>query len=147
MEARELMTSNPTYCLPNDSPMKAAHIMREKNVGLVPVVADEQSKRLVGVVTDRDLVMRIMATDRKPENLKVNDVMTKNPITVKPDTSDREVEQTMAEHRVRRVLVTEGNEQLLGVIAQADIARRGTTEEIVELLKIVSEPTKGTHNR
>ena len=80
MTCRDLMTADPVACLPNDPVARAAEIMREENVGAVPVVTDLHERRLVGIVTDRDLALQVIGESLDAQATKVEDVMTKNPV-------------------------------------------------------------------
>lgn len=144
MKARDLMTPHPHVVTPDDPVSRAAVIMRDHDVGVLPVVDDLSGMRLRGVITDRDIVVRCTAAKHWPD-CAVADHMTLGPLdTVSPAADAHEVMELMKEDRVRRVLVTEG-ERLVGVIAQADLARReGPVEpvEVVTVLERISEPAR-----
>jgi len=131
-----IMSDNPTACLPSDSVIEAARLMKANDVGSIPVVEDNQERRLVGIVTDRDIVMRVVAEARDAKTTMVEDVMTRDLMTVGPDDDVGRVIAAMEEHQVRRILVVDGDGRLVGIIAQADIAARmeapETTAEVVE---------------
>ena len=142
MKARDLMTPNPAVVTPDDPVSRAAEIMRDRDVGMVPVVDDLSGMRLRGVITDRDIAVRCLAA-RHPPGCPVGDHMTAAPLdTVSPAANVHEVMELMKEDRVRRVMVTEG-ERLVGVIAQADLARReGPVDPVAveKVLERISEP-------
>jgi CBS domain-containing protein len=141
MQARDLMTPNPRVVTPDQPVSRAAEIMRDYDVGAVPVV-DGPALRLRGVITDRDIAVRCTAAGHAP-TCTVADHMTVAPLdTVRSDADVHEVMEVMKDARVRRVMVTEG-ERLAGVIAQADLARReGPFEplEVEKVLERISEP-------
>lgn len=133
---QEIMTQNPVCCLPEDSIVKAANSMKTQDVGPIPVVENEQNRRLVGIVTDRDIVIKAVAEGLNPETTKVSRVMTPNPLTCFPDDDLDDVIETMEQNQIRRIPVVDHNNRLVGIIAQADIATRlektKTTGEVVE---------------
>jgi CBS domain-containing protein len=143
MKARDLMTSNPEVVTPDDPLTRAAQIMRDINVGIVPVVEDRSSMRLQGVITDRDIAIRHVAEGHQRECL-VRDHMTSRDLdAVHPDADEREVFRLMERDRVRRIPVVEEDRRLVGIIAQADIAARlGSRKprEVEEVVERISEP-------
>jgi CBS domain-containing protein len=142
MKARDLMTAQPFVVTPDEPVSHAAEIMRDRDVGLVPVVDDRRRMSLRGVITDRDIAIRCVA-EKHGHDCRVMDHMTVEPLdTVWPDADVHEVMEVMKDDRVRRVLVTEGD-RLVGVIAQADLARlEGPIEpvEVEKVLERISEP-------
>jgi CBS domain-containing protein len=120
MKARDLMTSNPECVTADESIQRAAQIMRDKDVGSVPVVDDRSSMRLAGVITDRDIAIRHVAEGHSGSDA-VRTHMSGNVRSVGPDASTDEVLNAMRDAKVRRVPVVEGD-RLVGIIAQADIA-------------------------
>jgi CBS domain-containing protein len=145
MKAQEIMTSNPACCVADDTAQQAASLMAECDCGVIPVVEDKQSMRLMGVVTDRDLAVRGLAQGKGPE-AKVRDLMTSNPSCCSPDDNVKDVERVMAEQQVRRVPVVDDSGCCLGVIAQADLARTAeqkggvTDREVARVVERISEP-------
>jgi CBS domain-containing protein len=143
MKARDLMTGNPAAVTPDEPVQRAAQIMRDRNVGVVPVVADLESMRLRGIVTDRDLAVRCIAAGRL-EECRVGEVMTASGLdTVAPDADQREVIELMKRDQVRRIPVVEDGDRLVGIISQADLAvRLGPREprEVESVLERISEP-------
>lgn len=143
MKARDLMTRNPESVTPEDSVRRAAQIMRDLNVGIVPVVDDRDSLRLRGVVTDRDIALRCVAEGR-PQECRVGDVMTSDSLdTVSPDAEEDEVMGLMKRDQIRRIPVVEDGNRLVGIISQADLAvRLGPREPkaVEAVLERISEP-------
>jgi len=143
MKARDLMTENPEFVTPDEPITRAAQIMRDIDVGMVPVVDSPESRRLQGVITDRDIAIRHVAAGHTRE-CRVRDEMTSGRIgTVRPDTDEEEVIRIMEREQVRRLPVVDEENRLVGIIAQADIATRlgrSKPEKVEELVEKISEP-------
>jgi CBS domain-containing protein len=140
MKARDLMTENPECVTESDSIERAAQLMRELNVGLLPVVDDGGSRRLRGVITDRDIAVRHVAEGHHGQ-CRVGDEMSHDRLlTVSPDDDDRTVMNRMREGQVRRIPVVE-NDRVVGIIAQADLALESPdTQEVHRTIEKISEP-------
>jgi len=124
MHCSEIMTKNPEFCLPNDSVLRAAQLMKDEDVGPIPIVEDKQTRKLTGIITDRDLVLKVMAEARDPKSTPVEAVMTDDVVTCKAnDDLDRAI-KLMQDYQIRRIPVVDQNDHLLGIIAQADVATR-----------------------
>jgi CBS domain-containing protein len=117
---RELMTTNPTTVEPSAPVADAARVMKQQDVGPVPVV--ENGDRLAGIVTDRDIVLRVVAEGGDPQSTTVGEIMSRDLATVDPDQPLEEALRLMARHQVRRLPVCEEDGRLVGIVAQADIA-------------------------
>jgi len=132
---RDLMTAGPTSIASDAMAVEAARRMLSEDVGSLPVVDGET---LVGMVTDRDLVLKVVAKDLDPNKIPVSDVCTENPVTVGADESLDEALQRMAKEQVRRLpVVSDG--QLVGILAQADVARHTNAESTGRLVEEISE--------
>ena len=128
---QEAMTSNPTAITPDTTVQEAARVMKTEDVGALPIVEDG---RLTCVVTDRDLAIRGLAEGTSPET-PVRDIASKDVATIDPQQSLEEAARMMAEHQVRRLPVVEEDGRLVGMLAQADVAKAGhdtLTGEVVE---------------
>src|SRR5688572_28318061 len=117
---REVMSSNPTSVDPSATVVEAAKLMRDEDVGSLPVV---ENGRLTGVVTDRDIAVRAVAEGKDPQSTKVADVCSGDLVTIDPQQDLDEALRLMARHQVRRLPVVEEDGRLVGVVAQADVAR------------------------
>lgn len=117
---RELMTTKPTTVEPSRTVVDAARVMKQEDVGPVPVV--ENGDRLAGIVTDRDIVLRVVAEGGDPQSTTVGEIMSRDLVTVDPDQPLDEALRLMARHQVRRLPVCEEDGRLVGIVAQADIA-------------------------
>jgi CBS domain-containing protein len=139
MKVRDLMTSDPSTVRPTDPCAQAATLMRQEDCGAIPVVEDA---RLVGIVTDRDIVVRAVAAGKDPRSTPVSEVMSADPITVKPDSDSDEAARLMAEFQVRRLpVVADG--RLLGIFVTAQLARRESPKEVGGTIREISEPASG----
>jgi len=149
--AREFMTVRPDWCTPDDDLTRVGRIMKEDDCGIVPIVKDSASDELIGVVTDRDIALYVTAQDRKPSQIRVRECMSTNLVTAGPDYTEDILLQQMAEHRIRRLMIVEGKNKLVGVVAQADLARDpgGPKDRtrIVEAIKEISEPAISARSR
>ena len=124
MHCSEIMTKNPEFCLPNDPVLKVAQLMKDEDVGPIPIVEDKQTKKLTGIVTDRDLVLKVMAEARDPKSTPVEAVMTDEVVACEANDDLDKAIKLMQDYQIRRIPVVDKNDHLLGIIAQADVATR-----------------------
>lgn len=134
-EIRELMTSNPTTCEPSSTVVECAKVMAREDVGPIPIV---EGGRLKGIVTDRDLVVRVIAEGRDPGSTTVGEIASGDLVTVEPDTSLDKALKLMSKNQVRRLPVVEDG-RLVGIIAQADVARAADEERTGEVVQDISQ--------
>lgn len=140
-KCRDIMTADPAFCIPTDPASMAARLMRDHDTGSIPVAEDRKTKRLVGIVTDRDLAISVVAEERDPAGTTVGDVMTPNPIVCRPGDDLDAAIHAMERHQVRRIPVTDVEGRLAGMISQADIAvHSGAPEKIGKVVEEVSKP-------
>ena len=144
MEARDLMTKNPRTCEPGDTLRAVIAIMREEDCGIVPITEGNGQGRVVGVVTDRDIALRLGETDERPSSVRASAVMSSSIVSVEPGADLDEVSRQMKDAQVRRILVCEDG-RLLGVIATADLAREAKAKETGRVIEKISEPTGRVH--
>jgi CBS domain-containing protein len=135
-QIRELMTVRPRTVKQGDSVVEAAKLMRGEDTGIAPIVDGE---RLVGVVTDRDIAIRVVAEGRDPQTTKVEEIASQNLITIDPQQQLDEALRLMAKHQVRRLPVVEEDGKLVGIVAQADVARHAGAERTGEVVEEISE--------
>jgi CBS domain-containing protein len=131
---REVMTPSPETVEPGRPTSEAAKLMKKADAGMIPVV---ENGDLVGTVTDRDIVLRVVAEGKSPETTAVGEIASVEPVTVAPEQDLEEALRLMAQHQVRRLPVVE-NGRLIGVIAQADVAREGDEREVGETVEQIS---------
>jgi len=132
---KDVMTSNPCTIDAGKSVAYAAKMMREEDVGLAPIVDGD---KLIGMLTDRDIAIRIVAEGKNPDQVKVADVASKQVVTIDSQQDLEEALRIMAKHQVRRLAVVEEGGKLVGVVAQADIAREGDDKQTGELVEEIS---------
>jgi CBS domain-containing protein len=119
---------------------KAAALMKSEDVGSMPVIENEQTKKLVGIVTDRDLALKIVAEGRDAKSTKVDAVMTHKVLTCRADDDLQKALDAMSEHQLRRIPVVDNDNRILGIIAQADVATRvDQPEKTAEMVKEISQ--------
>jgi CBS domain-containing protein len=123
-KCNEVMTKNPVCCLPNDMVAKVAKSMKRKNVGSIPVIDNEKTRKLVGIVTDRDLALKIVAKELDAKSTKVEAVMTRKVVTCHSEDDLQKALDAMSEYQLRRIPVVDKDYKVIGIIAQADVATR-----------------------
>ncbi len=142
MRVKQIMTPNPASCTPEWTARDVAALMRDRDCGSIPIVESATSNRLVGTVTDRDLAVRGLAAGLGPQT-PVRDLMTPDPITCVPEDEIEDLRQVMIEQQVRRVPVVDVDGMLVGIVAQADIAREdgaASDREVGRIVEAISEP-------
>jgi len=132
----DLMTSNPSTIEADKTVVDAAKLMRDEDAGLIPIV---EGQKLAGTITDRDIAIRVVAEGKDPQSSTVRDVMTSRLVTVDPDQDLDEALRLMAEHQVRRLPVVEEDGKLVGIVAQADIAKHTSDEQTGEVVQQISQ--------
>ena len=133
---RDVMTSNPCTIDAEKPVAYAAKMLRDEDVGLAQIVEDD---KLIGMLTDRDIAIRVVAEGRDPGQVKVRDVESKQVVTIDPQQDLDEALRIMAKHQVRRLPVVEEDGRLVGVVAQADIAREGDDRKTGKLVEEISK--------
>jgi CBS domain-containing protein len=136
---RDAMTEEPRSIGQSASVVEAALLMREEDIGSLPIVDDE---KLVGMITDRDITMRVVAAAADPKMTTVADVYSRDLVSVEPDNDLEEALGLMARHQVRRLPVVE-NGRLVGILAQADIALSENETKTGELVEAISARSEG----
>jgi CBS domain-containing protein len=133
---RDTMTSDPRTVGPSAPVAEAARAMKEENVGAIPIT---EGDRLVGMVTDRDIAVRVVAEGKDPQSATVGEIASRELVTVDPDQSLDEAARLMARHQVRRVPVVEEDGRLVGILAQGDVAQLGDDALTGEVVERISE--------
>jgi CBS domain-containing protein len=140
LQAKDIMTATPACCTPDTPLPEVARQMVEHDCGAIPIVEDAMGKQVVGILTDRDIVTRTVAERRDPMDLKARDVMTPNVATVNENSSLSEVAEIMEQRQVRRIPVVDAQNCCVGIVSQADLARKGPEDMTAEMVREVSQP-------
>ena len=133
---RDLMTKSPRSLGSGSTVMEAARLMRDEDAGLIPVVEGE---KLVGTVTDRDIAIRVVAEGKSPESITVGEIASRELVTIDPQQDLDEALRLMARHQIRRLPVVEEVGRLVGIVAQADIARNASDAKTGDLVEDISK--------
>ncbi len=139
MFVKEIMTKDPACCSQDAGLQSVAKMMVDNDCGCIPVVDGSGSKTPVGIITDRDICCRAVAEGRNPLDLTANDVMTKNVVTVTPETSVEDCCNLMEENQIRRIAVVDENGSCCGIVAQADVAINAGDSKTAEVVQQVSK--------
>jgi CBS domain-containing protein len=140
MTCAEVMTPSPTCCNPQHTATEAAELMQREDVGLVPVTSVGGTK-LIGVLTDRDIVLKVVAAGRDPRSTAVTDVMSTDVFTCTPQDAVDTVMEMMASRQVRRVPIVDRNGSIVGIVSQADVATRiANAKETGQVVQAISAP-------
>ena len=136
---RDIMTTDVARVDCDTTVKEAAELLRSKDIGSLPVC---EGKKVIGMITDRDIALRVVADDRDPGSTTVSEIMTKDVVGVREDSELQEAERLMKEHQLRRLPVLNGQGELVGYLSLARVARSGSAESSGKVLKGVSEPSK-----
>lgn len=139
MQVSEIMTKNPAHAAPDTKIYEIAQMMVENDCGCIPIVENNDTKSPIGMITDRDIVVRSVAENKNPLDLTASDIMTGDIVTVSPDASVEECANLMENKQIRRVAVVDKNGALCGMVAQADIAINAPTHTTAEVVQEVSK--------
>jgi len=133
---RDFMTKDPRSVESSSNVVEAARLMRDVDAGIIPVVEGE---KLVGAVTDRDIAIRVVAEGKSPESTTVGEIASRELVTIDPQQDLDEALRLMAQHQVRRLPVVEEDGKLVGIVAQADIARNASDTQTGDLVEDISK--------
>jgi len=122
MRVKEIMTKDPICCIPQDNAQDAAYLMRTHNIGALPVVRGQTTRRLVGIVTDRDLCMTVLPRNVQAQTLSVASAMTQRPVTCRPEDQAEDCALQMQIYNIRRLPVVDENETCIGIVSLVDLA-------------------------
>lgn len=137
----EVMTTNPVCCLPTDNVILVAELMKSQNIGAVPVIENEETQKLIGIITDRDLALKVVGEGRDARTTRVEAVMTRKVVTCRADDDLKRAVDAMSEHQLRRMVIVDSANKVLGVISQADVATRvDQPVKTAEMVKDISQP-------
>lgn len=139
-KSSDVMTKDLVYCLPDETVANVAQLMKKEDIGPVLIVDNEENKTLVGIVTDRDLALKVVGEGRDPKNTRVEDVMTVKVVTSRAGDSVENAMKAMAQYQLRRIPVVDDRNRLVGIISQADVATRvNEPKKTAEVVKEISK--------
>ena len=144
MIVKEIMTNDPACCTSETSLQEVGQMMVDNDCGEIPVVENKETKRPIGVITDRDIVCRTVARGLNPMELTAADCMSEPCVTVTPEMSVEECSRIMEEHKIRRVPVVDSAGSCCGIVALADIVLYAKKTVAAEVVKEVSESTSAS---
>ena len=142
MQVREIMTTDPACCTADASLEEVAKAMVEHDCGEIPIVRSSSDKSLLGVVTDRDIVCRLVAQGRNPVDEAAEACMSTPVVSVRESTPVEDCAKLMEDHQIRRVPVVNGGGMVCGIVSQADIAKNASRKITADLVKDVSQPAR-----
>lgn len=136
----DVMTPKPVCCLPTDNLMMVAQLLKSENIGSLPVIENNETQKLIGIITDRDLALRIIGEGRDAKSTRVEAVMTRKVVTCRADDDVQRALDAMSDHQLRRIIVVDSVNKVLGIISQADVATRvDQSEKTAEMVKEISQ--------
>jgi CBS domain-containing protein len=142
MRVKDVMTQHPVCCRTSDTAQSVAKALRDEDVGSLPVVADWDSRRLIGIITDRDLCCSIIAQGLDPVTTSIEVIVRKNPVSCRAEQSLDACERLMQIHQVRRVPVVDEQGRCIGMLSQADLARLEQPDRLHRTVAEISKPAR-----
>jgi CBS domain-containing protein len=139
MKVREIMSRDPACCLLSDSAQAVARILCDRNIGSMPVVANQQSRKLVGMITDRDLCCSVVAQGLEPKTTPIEKLLTLAPVSCRDGENIEACERLMQEHQVRRIPIVDAEDRVIGIVSQADLALRDKPERVSKTVAEISK--------
>lgn len=136
----DVMTRHPICCTPQESVVDAARIMRDEDCGIVPIVEDKSTMRLVGLITDRDIAIRCVADGRNPQECTVRECGTERVFSLPAEASLKDCRQLMQSRQVRRVPIVDESGTLIGIVSLADLVQEVDDDKLGQTLDEISEP-------
>lgn len=145
MRAKDLMSISPVCCFPDTSLREAARLMTAHDCGSLPVIDGETTRQPLGVITDRDIVTRVVAAGRHPAEVTVRDCMSGPCVTVAASSTLDDCCDAMEASQIRRLVVVDEEDRVVGVIAQADVVAAASAAKTAEVLREISLPQDALH--
>jgi CBS domain-containing protein len=136
------MTSDPACCVLSDTAQAVARILCDRNIGSMPVVADHESRKLVGMITDRDLCCSVIAQGLDPKTTKIEKLISLAPFTCRDGENIETCERLMQEHRIRRVPIVDAEDRVIGMVSQADLALHDKPERVSKTVAEISKASQ-----
>ena len=142
MKIREIMSRDPACCLITDTAQTVANILCKCNIGSMPVVADSQSRKLVGMITDRDLCCSVIAQGLDPKTTQIEKLISFPPMSCRDGENIETCERLMQEHQVRRVPIVDAEDRVIGIVSQADLALHDKAERVSKTVAEISKTSQ-----
>lgn len=139
MKIRDIMTRDPACCVLSDTAQTVAKILCDRSVGSMPVVADRQSRKLVGMITDRDLCCSVIAQGMDPKTTPIEKFITIAPSSCREGENVEHCERLMQEHQVRRIPIVDAEDRVIGIVSQADLALKDKPERVSKTVAEISK--------
>ena|SRR5262252_6115702 len=139
MKIRDIMSREPACCVITDTAQTVAKILCDRNVGSLPVIADAESRKLVGMITDRDLCCSVIAQGLDPKTTKVDKLITLSAYTCREGENIEACERLMQEHQVRRIPIVDAEDRVIGIVSQADLALRDKADRVSKTVAEISK--------
>ena len=139
MKVREIMTREPACCVLTDNAQTVARILCDRDVGSMPVVANQESKKLIGMITDRDLCCSIIAEGMDPKTTSIEKLIALPPLACRDGENVETCERLMQEHQVRRIPIVDAEDRVIGIVSQADLALKGRPERLPKVIMEISK--------
>lgn len=139
MKSRDIMTRDPACAALSDSAQRVAKTLCDDNIGSMPVVADRESKKLVGMITDRDLCCSVIAQGMDPKTTKIEKLVSLSPFSCRDGENIVACERLMQEHQVRRIPIVDAEDRVIGIVSQADLALRDEPERVSKTVAEISK--------
>jgi CBS domain-containing protein len=140
MKIRDAMTPDPVCCLTTDSAQKVAGMLCKQDIGSIPVVTDHESRKLIGIITDRDLCCSVIADGLDPKSTPIEKFVSLNPVACREGENLDNCERLMQEYQVRRIPIVDGEGCVIGIVSQADLALKDKPEKVAKTVAEVSKP-------
>jgi CBS domain-containing protein len=142
MKIAELMTEDPSFCTAEDAVIDCARMMARDDIGMVPICESRDTRKAIGVVTDRDIVVRVVADGRDASTVLAREAMSPDLVACSPTDDAERCRELMQEYQLHRVLVVDEHGSLVGLVATADLARAFEKEKVGETLQSIHQPTE-----
>ena len=139
MKVREVMTSDPVCCVLTDTAQRVAQMLRDDDIGSIPVVEDQDSRTLLGMITDRDLCCSVIADGLDPKTTTIANLMSSEVVSCRDGENVEKCEHAMQEHQIRRMPVVDGKGCVIGIVSQADLALKCKPEDVSKTVAEISK--------
>jgi CBS domain-containing protein len=144
MKIREVMSHDPACCVLSDNAQTVARILCDRNIGSMPVIVDQQSRKLVGMITDRDLCCSVIAQGMDPTTTEIGKLISSPPVTCREGENIESCERLMQAHQVRRIPIVDSEDRVIGIVSQADLALKDKPERVSKTVAEISRASQSS---